>query len=353
MRPYIISLLLLSCLPLSLSGEAKNNYRIQRDQPFQQGQYDNSDVAPVSSRSKRIPLNGQIEIQEEGSLIDPEQFSGRTPMNGNAGSGRLDGNTRDRGPLQSGVEDRRLQSGLDDSRFQPMNAGTDQMRLTPNVATTRLRGDLTDQELKQLATHDIVIMQDRSSSMGEKDYFPMVSDKISKWQWCMSQSMDLTRQIVRLPKMAFTLVVFSSQYDVYQNVRLAQLPSIISNCRNGIFVGTKLAAPMHDQLTQYFQRRATGRARPLIIAVVTDGKPQDEHDLRDVIIQATQLMHNPDEIKIKFLQIGNDEEGQKKLHKLDMKLLGRGARYDIVHVEPFAELANEGLPRALLRAIKG
>lgn len=344
MRPYIISLLLLSCLPLSLAGEAKNNYRIQRGQPFQQGQYDNSDVAPVSSHSKRIPLNGQIEIQEEGSLIDPEQFSGKTPMNGNAGRGRLDGNARERGPLQSGLED---------SRLQPMNAGSDQMRLTPNVATTRLRGDLTDQELKQLATHDIVIMQDRSSSMGEKDYFPMVSDKISKWQWCMSQSMDLTRQIVRLPKMAFTLVVFSSQYDVYQNVRLAQLPSIISNCRNGIFVGTKLAAPMHDQLTQYFQRRATGRARPLIIAVVTDGKPQDEHDLRDVIIQATQLMHNPDEIKIKFLQIGNDEEGQKKLHKLDMKLLGRGARYDIVHVEPFAELANEGLPRALLRAIKG
>ncbi len=227
------------------------------------------------------------------------------------------------------------------------------MRFTPNVTTTRLRGDLTDQELKQLATHDIVIMQDRSSSMGEKDYFPMVPDKISKWQWCMSQSMDLTRQIKRLPKMAFTLVVFSSQYDVYQNVRLAQLPSIISSCRNGIFIGTKLAAPMHDQLSQYFQRRATGKARPLIIAVVTDGKPQDDHDLRDVIIQATQMMHNPNEIKIKFLQVGNDEEGQKKLHRLDMKLVSRGARYDIVNVEPFAELANEGLPRALLRAIKG
>ncbi len=341
MRPYIIALILLSCLPLSLAGEAKNNYRIQRDLPYQQGQFDRSGV---SSASARIPLNGQVEVQEEGSLIDPEQFAGRIPMNGNTGRGRLDGSTRERGPLQS---------GLDDSSLQPLNAGTDQMLFTPKATTTRLRGDLTDQELKQLATHDIVIMQDRSSSMGEKDYFPMVPDKISKWQWCMSQSIDLTRQIVRLPKMAFTLVVFSSQYDVYQNVRLAQLPSIFSNCRNGIFIGTKLAAPMHEQLSQYFQRRATGKARPLIIAVVTDGKPQDDHDLRDVIIQATQMMHNPNEIKIKFLQIGNDEEGQKKLRKLDMKLVNRGARFDIVHVEPFTELANEGLPRALLRAIKG
>ena len=354
MRPYLIALLLLSCLPINLEGEAKNSYRVNRDQAYQQGIYDSTNHPTAGTR--RIPLNGQIEVREEGSLVDPEQFAGtpRTPMNGSAGRGRLDGNARERGPLQSGLEDRDgLQSGVDDSNFQPMNAGIGQMRFTPNVTTTRLRGDLSDQELKQLSTHDIVIMQDRSSSMGEKDYFPMAQEKISKWRWCMSQSMDLTRQTMRLPKFGFTLVVFSSQYDVYQNVRLQQMPSIIANARNGLFIGTKLAPPMRDQLTQYFQRRATGKARPLIIAVITDGKPQDEHDLRDVIIQATQMMKNPNEIKIKFLQIGNDEEGEKKLNKLDTRLVSKGARFDIVGVEPFNVLAQEGLPRALLRAIKG
>lgn len=347
MRPYIIAILLLSCLPLSIAGEAKNQYRIN---PYQQGKYDSASASP-----KLKPLSGQVEVQDEGSLVDPQQFVGapRMPMNGSAGRGRLDGGLRDRGPLQSGLDDNGLQSGVEDGNFQPMNAGLDQMRFTPNINATRLKGDLNDQELKQLATHDIVIMQDRSSSMGEKDYFPMVSDKISKWRWCMAQSMDLTRQTNRLPKFGFTLVVFSSQYDVYNNVRLQQLPQIIANSRNGIFIGTKLAAPMHDQLSQYFQRRATGRARPLIIAVITDGKPQDEHNLRDVIIQATQQMRHPNEIKIKFLQIGNDEEGTKKLNKLDMKLVHKGARFDIVNVESFGELANEGLPRALLRAIRG
>jgi len=297
-----------------------------------------------------------VEVQEEGSLIDPSEFAGtpQRPMSGNAGRGRLDGNLNDRGPFQSGLNDNGpMQSGLEDGNFQPLDAGLDRMRFAPTISTTRLKGDLSDQELKQLASHDIVIMQDRSSSMGEKDYFPMVPDKISKWRWCMSQSMDLTRQTSRLPKFGFTLVVFSSQYDVYNNVKLSQLPHIIATARNGLFIGTKLAAPMHDQLTQYFQRRETGRARPLIIAVITDGKPQDDHDLRDVIIQATHQMRNPNEIKIKFLQIGNDEEGTKKLHKLDMKLVNKGARFDIVHVESFGELANEGLPRALLRAIRG
>jgi hypothetical protein len=45
--------------------------------------------------------------------------------------------------------------------------------------------------------------------------------------------------------------------------------------------------------------------------------------------------------------------GQKQLHKLDIKLVGSGTRYDIINVEPFTELASEGLPRALLQAIKG
>lgn len=355
MRPYIIALLLLSCLPLSIASEAKNSYRLSRDQGYQQGVYDSTSMPP--SPARRLPLNGQVEVQEEGSLVDPEQFAGTpmSPLNGNAGRARLGGNAKERGPLQSGLEDRGgpLQSGLDNFNMQPLNTGADQMRFNPTVTTTRLRGDLSDQELKQLATHDIVIMQDRSSSMGEKDYFPMAQEKISKWRWCMSQSMDLTRQTTRLPRFGFTLVVFSSQYDVYQNVRLQQMPSIIANSRNGIFIGTKLAAPMHEQLTQYFQRRAMGKARPLIIAVITDGKPQDDHELRDVIIQATQLMRNQNEIKIKFLQIGYDDEGEKKLNKLDTRLVSRGARFDIVGVEPFTQLAQEGLPRALLRAIKG
>jgi len=344
LRPYIIAILLLSCLPVSPASESKNSYRVARDQAYQQGVNDTSNSS--TSRTQRLPLNGQVEIQEEASLVDPEQFAGTpvSPLNGNSGRNRLDGNARQRG---------RLQSGLDNFDMQPSNAGADRMRFNPTVATTRLRGDLSDQELKQLATHDIVIMQDRSSSMGEKDYFPMAQEKISKWKWCMSQSMDLTRQTTRLPKFGITLVVFSSQYDVYRNVRLQQMPSIIANSRNGIFIGTKLAAPMHDQLTQYFQRRAMGKARPLIIAVITDGKPQDDHELRDVIIQATQLMRNPDEIKIKFLQIGNDDEGEKKLNKLDTRLVNKGARFDIVGVEPFTQLAQEGLPRALLRAIRG
>lgn len=306
---------------------------------FSQGSYRiNRGPSQVRSANQTLPLSGKVEHEDADELVDTSQFA--TPPKA------LRGNLNDE---SSG----RLGAGLRDSRLQGGTAAQDanQVKLTPNLANTKLQGDVSDRDLKQLATHDIIVMQDRSSSMGDKEYFPMFSDKVSRWQWCLSQSMDLTRQASRLPNWGFTLVMFSSQYDVYRNVHLRNLPQLF--VRNGIFIGTKLAAPMHEQLTEYFQRRATGKARPLVIAVITDGKPQDDEDLNDVIIQATRLMKDPNEIKITFLQVGTDDDGQRKLYRLDNRLMSRGARYDIVGVTPFSELAEKGLTRALIKAIQG
>lgn len=327
MRRFLFSLISLAILvQAGSSALAQGSYRINRG-PSQ-----------VRSSNQAIPLKGTVEHEDADELVDTSQFA--TPpraLNGNL-------NNADNG---------RLGAGLLDSRLQGRTAAqdTNQIRLTPNISNTRLQGDVSDRELKKLSTHDIIVMQDRSSSMGDKEYFPMFSDKVSRWQWCLSQSMDLTRQASRLPNWGFTLVMFSSQYDVYRNVHLKNLPQLF--VRNGIFIGTKLAAPMHEQLTEYFQRRAAGKARPLVIAVITDGKPQDDEDLNDVIIQATRLMKDPNEIRITFLQVGTDDDGQRKLYRLDNRLMSRGARYDIVGVTPFSELAETGLTKALIKAIQG
>ena len=145
--------------------------------------------------------------------------------------------------------------------------------------------------------------------------------------------------------------MFSSQYDVYRNVRMDMLPTVFE--RNHIWIGTKLASPMAEQIKEYLARRASSKqVRPLVIAVVTDGKPQDEGDLADVIINATHHLRNPNELHIVFLQVGTDEESYKKLSKLDNRLLSHGARYDIVSVMPFQELTRMGLTRALLSVVR-
>jgi hypothetical protein len=147
--------------------------------------------------------------------------------------------------------------------------------------------------------------------------------------------------------------LFSSKYDVYNHVNFSQLPEIYHRYNFG-FYGTKLADPMAEQLNSYLQRRAAsgGRVKPLVIAVVTDGKPQDEHNLAETIVMATQQLRSPNEIRIVFLQVGTGGESQRKLAKLDYGLQSMGAKYDIVSVVPFRDVTRLGLARALVLAIQ-
>ncbi|HNN62393.1 MAG TPA: hypothetical protein PKH78_05105, partial [Candidatus Obscuribacter sp.] len=89
--------------------------------------------------------------------------------------------------------------------------------------------------------------------------------------------------------------------------------------------------------------------RKLLIEVITDGEPSDKGELISVISRASRKMTRADEVRIDFLQIGNEEDGIEALRKLDTKLVGEsGAQFDIVTVEPFSAVVAEGLPRALL-----
>lgn len=292
------------------------------------------------SNSRYKPLTGAVDYRD--ALVDPQAYEdeprrGRTEFSGFSGN----------------VDSMQMRAGLGDFRA-PMRAGKamfDQRNLSgPDAKRTRLPGDLSEQELNVLLSRDIVIMQDRSGSMGEKEHFPQGT--FPRWYWCLSQAMDFTRQAARLPNWSFTLVLFSNEFDVYRNVRLQNVPAIYDT-RRGAYVGTKLANPMSEQIYDYFQRRAAGSRRPLMIAVVTDGKPQDDEKLRDLIIDTTHHMRRPDDIQIVFLQVGTDDEGQRKLRRLDYKLQKKGARYDIVSVMPFDWVTRVGLTRALVSAIQG
>lgn len=288
---------------------------------------------------KLKPLTGKIDLNVTGALSDKannynKQMLGRT----------------DSARLQGGTGEFAGQGQADLMEFHGATRSFDRKPFPLESKRIRLPGDISDRELDVLKSRDVIVMQDRSSSMREKEHFAGSYKKVSRWHWCREQTMDLTRQTMGLPHWGITLVLFSSQYDVYHNVLLSQMPGIFASHRT--YVGTRLAEPMAEQLAEYFWRRARGNARPLAISVITDGNPQDEHNLRDVIIEATYRMRDPGEISIVFLQIGTDDDGRKKLRMFDRKLVRKGARYDIVRVIPFYEVSNLGLTRALVNSIK-
>lgn len=303
-----------------------------------------TDPEQPRSSTGPAPLKGAVERRDP--LVDANQF--QTPFAGRADAGRLQG-MADTMQMRSTLSDSPLQGAIT-GKSNPLRGEIPQPDLTTfklNAQRSRLPGDLTDNELNLLKSRDIVIMQDRSSSMGEREDFPQ--GIFPRWYWCLSQAMDFTRQTAKVPDWLFTLVLFSSQFDVYRNVNLQQLPSIYS--RNHIWIGTRLAAPMSEQLNEYFQRRAQGRARPLLIVVISDGKPQDDDELAWVIADATRQMRSPDEIHITILQVATDETSLNKVRKL-VDHMHRGARYNIVSIMPFDQVTRLGLSRAMVAAIQ-
>jgi hypothetical protein len=360
-----------SCVPLeharANTGSSKNRLSrgsIPGAQTQDKSAYDAQDSMYTAQQAKTDrfrPLEGKVEQQEGSDLVDPSQFQG--------GVGEIGGS---RGPRQAGINSTGLQSGIGANQLRG-GAGNNQLRggtgnnnfgsavpqyERPNFNLggnrTRLAGDISDKELKLIANYDVVVMQDRSSSMGEDETILLRNGegmrKMSRWDWCLHEAADFTRQTSLLPNWAFTLVLFSGKYDVYHRVMLNQLPYIYN--RSGIYIGTKLADPMGEQISMYFKRRQMGEKRPLLVAVITDGKPQDDEDLRDLLIQTTYQMRDPREVKIVFLQVGTSDDGSQKLFKLDRKLQSKGARFDIVSVKPFYEISNVGLTRALVETLR-
>ncbi|MBX9568900.1 MAG: hypothetical protein K2X77_08390 [Candidatus Obscuribacterales bacterium] len=337
MRRILITTTALSAFSLICAGPTlADKVNPNRNSPIS---YVKSPAAPAS---RYKPLTGKIDYREP-----------QTPSSYIQGKPRLQGGNS-QNQLQGRSNQNKYDSGVNDEDYvRPYSAVTPQYDnfnrpFDLQAQNQRIPGDVSDKQLNLLRSHDVVIMQDRSSSMGEKEYFPQ--GKFSRWKWCLFQASDFARQTSKIRNWAFDVVLFSNEYDVFRGVRLPQIPEIYD--RSGIYIGTRLAQPLQEQLSQYFQRRASGNAKPLMIAVVTDGKPQDDEDLCDVIINATHHIANPNDLHITFLQIGTDDEGQKKLNKLDYKLVRKGARFDIVSVMPYNMVTQLGLARSIVQAME-
>ncbi len=116
-----------------------------------------------------------------------------------------------------------------------------------------------------------------------------------------------------------------------------------------------MSKPVSEVLDEYFDRRSNSPSsvRKLLIEVISDGEPSDRGELIATIARATQKMTRPDEVRINFIQIGNERAGGALLNKLDNRLSpDEGAQFDIVGVTPFSTVASQGLPGAMADAAR-
>ena len=227
---------------------------------------------------------------------------------------------------------------------------------------------VSPQRLAEIANYDVIVFIDSSRSMSKtlapqsrRSARPVaelpagVSPTESRWQWCSEQTESLSQQLQSSLKDHLNdhlkVVLFSDNYKVYKDIDLTSVPAFFAS--NQPYGNTNANAALRSQLRAYFAARDKneGPVRPLLVAMITDGCPDDPLALRQTIIDATNKMHDPNEIAITFLQVGVDPQASKYLRELDDCLVGSKARYDIVTTKSFDQLNQSGLAIALLDAV--
>jgi len=226
---------------------------------------------------------------------------------------------------------------------------------------------VSDERLATIADYDVIVFIDSSKSMSKTlsgttkwTATPVanlpsdVSPDESRWQWCAEQTESLSKQLQRSLKAHaqdhLKVVLFNDRYKVYKDVDLSSVPNFFNNNRPG--GNTNANDALKSQLRAYFAAREQNEnVKPLLVAMITDGCPDDPLGLRQTIIDATKRMHSPDEIAITFLQVGVDPKATRYLRELDNDLVKARARYDIVTSKSFDQLDKSGLALALLDAV--
>lgn len=230
---------------------------------------------------------------------------------------------------------------------------------------------LKEPEIQKLGTYDLALVIDKSASMTYRlnqrnapTKLPEVvgldrpvappadpGDSITRWDWCKNQAANLADQIKKVLPMGLKISLFSNSFDSYSNVDAAKVATLFDEVEP--CGGTHVSKVLSHHFDEYFaQRQANGQnTKPLLVAIITDGAPEDGFRTKEAIIRATKHMTRPDEILVAILQVGNDRRAPKILNDLDQELIHQNAKYDIVEVKTFAEIKKQGLAKTLANLV--
>lgn len=179
--------------------------------------------------------------------------------------------------------------------------------------------------LNTLTEYDFIVVVDKSGSMGETD---MVGGK-SRWAYMQETAVSFTRDLSALDSDGLGLVLFSGSSIVSEDgVNVDRVKEIFANNR------PSGSTPLAQALTEALKLAGKSDKKDFII-VFTDGIPDDEQAVKNVIIEASKKQETDDALTILFVQVGYDAAAKKYLSDLDDNLVG--AKFDIVDAKTMEE----------------
>ena len=220
---------------------------------------------------------------------------------------------------------------------QPLKTGANNAAI-PAVAS----GKKHFSSLKDVfENHDLVMIIDRSGSMTTKD----CPGSSSRWDWVCAQARELAEAAAQASS-AITVVFFNHQYYRFDRVRPQDIPMFFSQYQP--IGGTILAQPLSEQFDDYFRVRA----KPLIIAIVTDGMPNDPYNVAQVLDDASPQLRYVGEVTVTFLLISDEVNEENLRAKLGERMGGSVKNGGMVDVIPFNTLVSKGVKQAFFEELR-
>jgi len=194
---------------------------------------------------------------------------------------------------------------------------------------------------------DYTLIIDKSGSMSTPDQ----PGGRTRWHTAQESTLALARKCEQFDPDGITVYLFSGRFRRYDNVTSNKVAQIFQE--NDPMGTTDLAGVLKDATDKYFQRKASGEAKPNgeTILVITDGEPDDRKAVMRVIIEASRHMERDEELAISLIQVGSDATATRFLKALDDDLQGAGAQFDIVDTITLDDMENMTLAEVLLNAI--
>lgn len=215
-----------------------------------------------------------------------------------------------------------------------------------------------------LSDYDYKIVIDKSGSMSTND----TPTRISRWEQAKEWSKAIAQKCELYDSDGIDVIIFDSFITQFKNVTSDKVDELFR--KNNPGGSTNTAGAIELALSDYFEGKpevksqsflgkmfskeqpiASLARKPLIIICITDGEPNSQTDLENVIVKATKKLSSDSEIGITFIQVGKDSSARKFLKKLDDDLASRGAKFDIVDCKDYEEMSNMAIEDVLLQAI--
>lgn len=204
-----------------------------------------------------------------------------------------------------------------------------------------------DKDLKILADSNLIILLDRSASMGDRH--ADVPGELSKWTWCKQQIDNLYLSTAMFDT-KFEVMPFNNSYQRLKNITLWDLKNLFNRIKPEGETKS-ISTALQAALDEHFKER-TEKSKPCVILVLSDGKENQGTPLQTVLIDASKKVVRKGEVMVIFMQVGNSLLGEELFNDLDRNLIAKGGAYDIATFKSFAELKNRGLLWELIAVIK-